>query len=209
MSSSIFDQLVAMFIKFPGIGPRQARRFVYFLLALDEQSLNRFTENISLLKQKARQCDRCGYHFFKDDQGGQLCRLCSDPNRDHSLLMVVEKDLDVDTIKRSDSYPGLFFILGGLVPILDKEPAKRIRLTKLLNLIKTELKSGVLTEIILALSVNSEGDYTIDYLKQHLQLILVDYPNTKISVLGRGLSTGTELEYSDSETLRNALKNRG
>ena len=206
MSASPFDALVEIFLKFPGIGPRQAKRFVYFLLSLDQSSLNNFIDSIKYLKDSSSVCSRCNYHFFSDSHN-KLCSLCNNPQRDHSSLMVVEKDLDVDNIKKADSYTGLFYILGGLVPILEKNPSHKVKIIGLKNLIQAELKTGQLKEIILALSVNPEGDYTVDYLKTQLAPLLSD-AKIHLSVLGRGLSTGTELEYSDSETLRNALRNR-
>ena len=204
---SSFDKLVEMFMRFPGIGPRQARRFVYFLLALDSGSLARLTGAIDELRREAAECRRCGYHFFKKGGPQELCQICADIHRDKGQLMIVEKDLDVDSFKKTDSYNGLFYILGGLVPILEKDPGKKVRLSPLSKLVKEESANGNLREIILALSVNPEGDYTIEYLRTLLQPILTGH-NIKISVLGRGLSTGTEVEYSDAETLRSALENR-
>ncbi|MDQ5958086.1 MAG: Recombination protein RecR [Patescibacteria group bacterium] len=207
MGGNSFDQLVEIFMKFPGIGPRQARRFVYFLLSLDQGNLLRLTNAINSLREESSRCERCGYHFLKKGGKTTICQICADLNRNHSQLMIVEKDLDVDSFKKTDSYNGLFYILGGLVPILDKEPAKKIRLTPLQKIIKDESASGKLQEIILALSANPEGDYSAQYLKEMITPLIVS-GNTKISILGRGLSTGTEVEYSDPETLRSALENR-
>ncbi len=207
MGGNSFDQLVEMFMRFPGIGPRQARRFVYFLLSLDGGSLARFTTAIDNLRQESAQCERCGYHFFRKGGPTNFCQLCTDKNRNKSLLMIVEKDLDVDSFKKTDSYNGLFYILGGLVPILEKDPAKKVRLTPLQKIVRDEAGKGELTEIILALSANPEGDYSAQYLQELLNPLLAG-TTTKISILGRGLSTGTEVEYSDPETLRQALENR-
>ncbi len=207
MNSSAFDRLVEMFMRFPGIGPRQARRFVYFLLSLDSSSLSRLTAAIDELRREASQCRQCGYHFFKKSGSHELCQICGDPHRDQTQLMIVEKDLDVDSFKKTDSYNGLFYILGGLIPILEKDPHKKIRLTPLSQLLKNATTTTKLKEIILALSVNPEGDYTIDYLRGLINPI-IDGKNIKITVLGRGLSTGTEVEYSDAETLKSALENR-
>ncbi|MEK7136503.1 MAG: toprim domain-containing protein [Patescibacteria group bacterium] len=207
MGGNSFDKLVEMFMRFPGIGPRQARRFVYFLLSLDSGSLSRLTSSIDELRREATRCMRCGYHFFKSTSKGELCQTCTDPHRNKTQLMIVEKDLDVDSFKKTDSYDGLFYILGGLVPILEKEPAKKVRLNPLEALIKSEAATDNLKEIILAFSVNPEGDYTVDYLRGLLRPLIKD-GDIKISVLGRGLSTGTEVEYSDPETLKSALENR-
>ena len=94
--------------------------------------------------------------------------------------------------------------MGGLLPILEPNPEQKIRLKEL----GQKITAHPLTEVILALSVNPEGDNTVEYLKRFLAEPAAKQ-GFKISVLGRGLSTGTELEYSDADTLKNALKNRG
>ncbi len=98
----------------------------------------------------------------------------------------------------------MYFILGGTIPIMDKEPEKRIRLEVLLHHIKS-LKD--IKEIILSLNTTPDGDNTADIVKEALVKV-INANHTKISVLGRGLSTGAELEYADSETIKFALKNR-
>jgi recombination protein RecR len=121
--------------------------------------------------------------------------------------MIVSRDIDLDNIEKGHVFSGKYFVLGGLIPILDKFPEKRIRLKELLAIVEKHATKG-LKEIILGLDANSEGEYTSDYVKKELSPIAEKY-GIKISELGRGLSTGTELEYSDPETIKNALKNRG
>tara|TARA_Y100000310_G_C20637476_1_gene791984 strand:+ start:678 stop:1082 length:405 start_codon:yes stop_codon:yes gene_type:complete len=133
-----------------------------------------------------------------------LCELCFDHARDNSKLLIIEKDSDLTAIQQAGVYNGRYFVLGGIIPILEKEPHTRIRQDELLDRIG---KDAVIDEIIIALSVHTEGDYTADYIKKLIKNTLGNR-NMKVTVLGRGLSTGTELEYSDSETLKNALKNR-
>jgi recombination protein RecR len=153
-------------------------------------------------------CSDCKRYFVKNgDKTVKTCVICSDTTRDQGLLMVVGRDIDFENIEKSHSFEGKYFILGGLVPILDKNPEMRIRLTELYNSIDKNGKTGFLKEIILALDANSEGEYTGELIKSHLSPLISKY-NIKISELGRGLSTGTELEYSDAETIKNALKNR-
>lgn len=121
--------------------------------------------------------------------------------------MIVAKDIDLETVHKSGAYDGCYFILGGLIPLFEKEPEKIVRLNQLIDKVEKESKEGHLKEIILALSANTEGDYTADLIKAKLQPLL-ERQQIKISTLGRGLSTGTEVEYSDKETILNALKNR-
>jgi recombinational DNA repair protein RecR len=120
--------------------------------------------------------------------------------------MIVSHDVDFENIEKTHFYNGYYFILGGTIPILEKNPEKRIRQKELIENIEKKISNG-LSEIILALSYNPEGENTLTYLEQILKPI-TDKNNIKISTLGRGLSTGTELEYSDSDTIKNALRNR-
>jgi len=120
--------------------------------------------------------------------------------------MLVSHDVDFENIEKTHFYNGYYFILGGTVPILEKIPEKRIRQKDLLAVLEKKAKDG-LSEIIIALNYNPEGENTLNYLSEILKPF-ADKNNVKISTLGRGLSTGTELEYSDSDTIKNALKNR-
>jgi len=133
-------RLEEIFAKFPGIGPRQARRFVYYLLNKSPSSIKEFTDLVLEVKKSTTECERC-HRFFIGMNGkniGALCSICSDANRDNSLLMVVARDSDFETVEKSGAYRGFYFILGGTVPILDKEPDKRIRLKSLLERIGEE-----------------------------------------------------------------------
>ena len=120
--------------------------------------------------------------------------------------MLVEKDVDLDNIERTKDYHGYYFVIGGKVPILDKNPGISIREKELKSVLEIRVNEG-LKEIILAFSVNPEGENTTQYVQKSIKPIIEKH-NLKISTLGRGLSTGSELEYSDSETIKNALKNR-
>ncbi|MFC1775688.1 toprim domain-containing protein, partial [Patescibacteria group bacterium] len=120
---------------------------------------------------------------------------------------VVEKDVDLENVNKTGAYKGLYFILGGSLPILEQNPAKKIRARELFDRAQEYSKNG-LKEVILATSATPEGENTAQYVKKILAPLAEKY-GVKISALGRGLSTGTELEYSDTSTLENALKNRG
>ena len=123
-------------------------------------------------------------------------------------MMAVERDTDLDAIRASDAYRGRFFVLGGSLPFLEQEPAKKIRIRELFTEVERAAKEDALREIILATSANAEGEYTALYISKTLEPLTKKY-GLKVTALGRGLSTGAELEYADKETLKNALKNRG
>jgi len=195
--SNIIDKSSEAFTKFPGIGPRQAKRFVYYLLSQDSGEIKQFVENIKELRENVSQCPECFRYFI----GKKNCQICADPNIENDKLLIVEKDADLENIRKTNKYHGRYFVLGGLLPILEKEPESRIRILELRSRIKAlpELK-----EVILALSANPVGENTAEYLHQEL----AKFPSIKMSSLGRGISTGSELEYADSATLSSALESR-
>ncbi|MEX2028889.1 MAG: toprim domain-containing protein [Candidatus Paceibacterota bacterium] len=204
----IVDKLAEIFKEFPGIGERQARRFVYFLMSRTPAYNENFSSLVLDLKKEATQCKECFRFFILNSKGAKTCDICTNANIDSSILMIIEKDSDFESIKKSGVYNGKYFILGGLVPIVEKSTKSRIRIEELKQKIKKESPpTGGLKEIILAFSLNPQGDHTDSYIREQLKDLAEKF-SIKISSLGRGLSTGTELEYSDNDTLKNALKNR-
>ncbi|MBI5078098.1 MAG: recombination protein RecR [Candidatus Yonathbacteria bacterium] len=201
---SNIDSLAEAFMKFPGIGTRQAKRFVYFLLAQDPYFVDTLSREIAELKKTIVQCSGC-FRFYPRAGTSTLCNVCID-DADSATLMVVEKDTDFESVRRSGGYAGHYFILGGTIPVLERDPASKIRIHELLTRVENGAKDG-LSEIILAMSVNPESDFTRDYITKAITP-LAEQLGIAITTLGRGLSTGTELEYSDGDTLRHALKNR-
>jgi recombination protein RecR len=199
------EKLSKYFKEFPGIGERQAKRFVYFLLHKNINYVNELGENIIKLRNLIHQCPSC-YLFFQSNKD-ELCKTCSNSKTNKTSLLIVEKDADYENINRSRNYNGMYFILGGLVPIVTKETQNFVRIKELINTIENRVNKDGLKEIILALSLNPQGEHTDMYLREIISPLLIKY-NIKVVSLGRGLSTGTELEYSDSETIKNALLNR-
>jgi len=195
-------RLEEIFAHFPGIGPRQAKRFVYYLQSRSSGTVKELSDLILEVKRSTSECESC-HRFFNAGNRAQttICPVCADGERDGSTLMIVARDSDFETIEKSGAYKGLYFILGGTVPILDKEPEKRIRLRALLERVMTQSPS----EVILSMNATPEGENTADILRAKIQAAM---SGLKISILGRGLSTGAELEYVDSDTIKNALQNR-
>ncbi len=208
-----FNKLAELFRQFPGIGPRQAKRFVFFLLSKDREYLEELQELIANLKDHIVQCGEC-FRFFQRRNDALFCSICADPNRDTSELMVVAKDTDLEAMEKSNMYQGKYFVLGGTRALVERKHADKLRIQELTDRVSRSVtpsvipaKAGIqrepLREIILALSANPDGEHTTDELKT-----LLTHFSIKISTLGRGLSTGSELEYADKETLKSALKNR-
>jgi recombination protein RecR len=192
-------RLEEIFAHFPGIGPRQARRFAYYLLGKPPAFIKEFVSLIEEVKKSSSECPQC-HRLFINGAKAAICSVCGEKSRDASTLMVVARDSDFESIEKSAAYKGLYFILGGTVPILDKEPDKRIRLKALLE----RVQKSTPKEIILSLNTTPDGEHTADIVKDALSKI----GGAKITILGRGLSTGAELEYADSDTIKNALSNR-
>ncbi len=203
------DELATALARLPGIGPRQGKRFVYYLLATPAAERAKLAELIASLGKNVHQCPDC-LRFFNGAVTTR-CNYCADASRDDSLLMLIEKDQDLAAVERAGTYKGHYFVLGGVLTLSGKGA---IREKELLRRVEKHLKNNVPAgggsasggkEIILALSATSEGEHTAD----HVRDLLAPYrDNIKISTLGRGLATGSELEYSDAETLRAALSNR-
>lgn len=198
-------RLEEIFSHFPGIGPRQAKRFVYYILSRSNSTIKEFIDLLQEVKNNTAECSSCRRFFIENRSSKKsACPICTDMSRDTSTLMVLARDSDFESVEKSGAFKGLYFILGGTVPILDKEPEKRIRLEKLLQNISANKN---LKEIILSMNTTPEGEHTGDIIREAIANLPIAQ-KIKISVLGRGLSTGTELEYVDSETIKNALQNR-
>ncbi len=193
------DELARALSHFPGIGPRQGKRFVYYLLTTSATERAKLARLIKNLDADVHQCSRC-MRFYTGNKTN-TCRYCSDTARDNAVLMIIEKDQDLTAIERAGTYHGKYFVLGGVLTLSGKGT---IYEKELLQCITKYLENG-LKEVVLALSATSEGEHTADYVRT----LLSPYrTNIKISMLGRGLATGSELEYSDAETLRAAFSNR-
>ncbi len=203
------DRLSELFMRFPGIGPKQAKRFVYFLLREHSHYKEQLIKALEELKFTGKQCERC-FRFFGDKSNGNaklLCDICESESRDSSLLLIVEKELDMDAIEKTGSYNGLYFILGGLVPPLTEKPSEIIRIRELTARIHDSLKAETLSEIIFALPVTDYGDTTTEYIEKTIKQI-VGIDKVTLSHLARGLSSGLELEYVDRATFTSALERR-
>lgn len=200
------DKLIGYFEHFPGIGARQARRFAFHILTMSKDETVELAKLIESIQDNVTECASCRRFFSKNGGSQEICDICSDANRDHNKLLVVERDSDIRSIERSGVYDGLYFVLGGTVPLLESRENKKLRGGGLKAVVEARLASG-LDEVILGFSVNPDGENT----GRFVEAIIKQLPKAekiKISHLGRGLSTGSELEYADPDTLKNALRNR-
>lgn len=201
------DDLANSFMKFPGIGRRQAKRFAYFIIQANPSFSNRLASQIMNVHKNVRLDPESFQYFYSENPSERLSPLSRDTSRDRSLLMVVEKDVDIESIEKSGAYHGSYFVLGGLAPLIDTDLETTIRVRELAERIRSAGAAGTLREVIFALAANPEGDRTANLLKQRLAPLKEQF-GFSISQLGRGFSTGTEVEYSDPDTLASAFENR-
>ena len=202
--ANVLDDLATAFARLPGIGPRQGKRFVFHLLGAGAPERTKLAELVTALGKEVRQCPEC-LRFFNGSKA-TVCNYCADKSCNDSELMIVEKDQDLAAVERAGTYKGRYFVLGGVLTLSGKGV---IREKELIKAIERQLErhrmSESTLEVVLACSATSEGEHTADRVRE----LLAPYRDRlKVSVLGRGLATGSELEYSDAETLRAALQNR-
>ena len=196
MHSPLIEKLIKIFSKFPTVGPRTASRFVFYLLKLPKEEIESLVSAISSLKNNVKVCNSC-FNPFEGE--GELCEICQNPGRDKSLVCIVEKETDLNSIEKINKYKGLYFILGGTLSSLKKDDIKKIKTEELLK----RVKDPQVKEIIIATNSTTEGEATSFYLERALKS-----SGKKITRLGRGLPKGSELEYADDETLSSAFESR-
>jgi recombination protein RecR len=191
MYPKAFQKLIKNFSSLPSVGPKMAERLVLFLFKQDSEKIKEFAENLLEIKN-LRICQKC-FNISEDN----LCEFCKDPKREQQSLCVVEEPLDIISIERTKAYTGLYHVLGGVLQVGDS--GADLKIPQLISRVENEN----IMEVILATNPTTEGDATALYLKRKLQ-----DSGAKITRLGRGLSTGADLEYADEITLSEALRNR-
>ena len=197
------EHLAELFRRLPGVGSRQARRMVYHLLHEPQNRRNAMGEAILNISDGVSQCKSC-LSFFEHvyDPDRDMCHICTDHARNNKLLLLVQKDADIDNIEASKTYDGMYFVLGGLLPLNSDNPQMIRNIGQLLF----KLQNSKINEIIIGMPFTTDGEHTRIHLTEFLEK---EFPTIKFSTLGRGMATGSELEYLDPETLKNAIEGRG
>lgn len=190
------QQVIESFERLPGVGQKTAQRLTFYLLHVPQGELDRFANAVASLKKNTVLCSIC-YCVDETDP----CSICSDSNRDHSVICVVEQTLDVLALEKSGKYHGVYHVLHGRIDPLNNIGPDEIRITELLQRTKGE---GV-KEIILATNPTMEGEATAMYIAKQLK---GQSETVKVTRIGRGLPTGADLEYADATTLERAMEGR-
>ncbi len=188
--NNVYEQLRRL----PGIGSKTALRLAYHIIDLPESDVMRLAEALVTAKKNVHLCEEC-YNFADSTK----CSVCTDQERDQSLICVVEQPQDVMAMERSNGYKGLYHVLHGALSPLDGIGPDDIRIKELVK----RLQGSTVKEIIVATNSNVEGEATATYIAQILQPL-----NVQVSRIAHGLPVGGDLEYADEITLARALENR-
>lgn len=194
MTDDAITRAVSQLSRLPGVGRKTATRHVYWLLRQDTSAVRQLAQALLDLEAGVVECPRCC-----DYTDGGLCPVCASPTRDGTTVCVVEQPQDVAAFERAGTYKGLYHVLHGAISPLDGIGPGELRIRNLLE----RLRSGVITEVILATDPNVEGDATALYIARLLEPLGVETTR-----LARGISVGTEIEYADAASLSRALEFR-
>lgn len=192
--SRYIENAVEQMSTLPGIGKRTALRLVLQLLNRSEDEIQLFADALVDMKGNVKKCGCCG-----NLSDLEICSVCTDERRDKSLICVVEDIRDVLAIESTDSYKGVYHVLGGIISPMDGVSPSDLNIESLVN----RVKEGDTKEVIFALSATMEGDTTNFYLFKKLQEFEVI-----MSTLSKGVAVGSELQYADQITLSQSLMNR-
>ena len=199
MYSKSVQNLIEKLSKLPSIGPRQASKIAFFLLKAPEQTSFDLADAIINLRKNVKLCSIC---FLSHETENNLCHICSNPARKKELICITQKEVEANNIEQSQVFKGVYHVIGEGVNILknDSTPKSINTLLKRIDKLKAENKD---VEIIIATSPTIEGSALSNYLEKFLK-----QKDVRITFLGRGLSSGNEIEYTDQETIVHAFKNR-
>ncbi len=193
-SSKLLENAVNEVSQLPGIGKRTALRLVLHMLKRPETQTLELAKSLTDLRTQIKFCSNC--HNISD---ATLCEICASPNRDASLVCVVEDIRDVMAIENTSQYRGHYHVLGGKISPMDGVGPGELNISSLVE----KVKSGSVSELIFALSSTMEGDTTNFYIFKQ-----IEQENVTISTIARGISVGDELEYADEVTLGRSILNR-
>jgi len=195
-SSKLFENAVNQLAKLPGVGRRTAVRLALHILKQPKEDIAIFTSAITAIKEEIFYCSAC--HNISDSQ---RCEICSNPQRNASLVCVVQDIRDVIAIENTSVYKGVYHVLGGVISPMNGIGISELNIQSLFN----RLQEQPVEELVLALPSTTEGDTTAYYLFKHIQTMGLPL---KVTTIARGISVGDELEYTDEITLSRSLLNR-
>lgn len=194
MTPSGLEALIEALRCLPGVGPKSAQRMAYHLLQRDRSGAQRLGDALLHALASVRHCTRC--NNFSE---AEICQRCASPRRDPALLCVVETPVDMNMMEQTQAFQGLYYVLMGRISPLDGVGARELGLERLLS----RALDGVVREVILATNYTNEGEATAHYVAAMLKP-----KGINVTRIARGVPVGGELEYVDSGTLAQALRER-
>lgn len=193
--SKLLNDVCSELQRLPGIGRRTALRLAMHILKMESESVDSLASSIARFRHDIRYCRGCN-----NLSDGELCPICSDMNRDHSTICVVEQVADLMSIENTGQYRGIYHVLGGVISPMQGVGPSDLKI----DLLCDKLLTGSVKEVIIAISTSVEGETTLFYLMSRLK----SFPDVKVTTIARGIGFGDELEYVDELTITHALLNR-
>lgn len=188
------EKTIEEFSKLPGIGTKSAERLTFYLLRKKTEDVERFGQTVSKLKNGLQYCKTC---CNMSDEA--VCQICSKPDRDQSVICVVEEMLDLVALEKANDFKGVYHVLHGVISPVEGVGPEELKIAELIE----RVKKGNTKEIILALNPSLEGEATAAYMMRFIKPL-----NIKVTRIARGIPVGGDLEYADSQTLKRAFEGR-
>lgn len=189
------SRLMDSYMKLPGIGEKTAQRLAFYTINMKEEDVVQFAKSLMSVKRDLTYCSQCG-NITEDDP----CEICQNPNRDKSIILVVEASKDVVALERMRDYNGLYHILHGVLSPMEGTGPEDINIA---SLIKRLQENDEVEEVIIATNATAEGEATSMYLSR-----LIKPAGIKVTRLAHGLAVGSDIEYADEVTLLKAVEGR-
>lgn len=193
--SKLLDDVCAELQRLPGIGRRTALRLAMHILKMETETVDSLSNSIARFRHDIRHCRGCN-----NLSDGDLCPICSNTERDHSTICVVEQVADLMSIENTGQYRGVYHVLGGVISPMQGVGPSDLKI----DLLCDKLLTGTVKEVIIAISTSVEGETTLFYLMSRLK----PFPDVRVTTIARGIGFGDELEYVDELTITHALINR-
>ena len=188
------EKLIEEFRKMPSVGVKSAERMAYYILGLDDDGIENLVDAINNAHTNIHTCSVCCNHTE-----GEKCNICDNPNRDNSVICVVEDPRDVTAFERTHEYKGTYHVLHGVISPMNGVGPDNIRIKELIQ----RLADDSVNEVIMATNPTTEGEATAMYIARLLKPMGI-----KVSRLAYGIPVGSDLEYADEVTLSRALQGR-
>jgi recombination protein RecR len=190
----MIKNLIKSFTKLPGVGNKTAQRFAYHLLERNRDAGMELAKSLELAMTHVKNCKDCQTLTEND-----ICSICADPDRDNSILCIVETPNDLNLIEESGIFKGKYFVLGGYLSPIDGITPEDLGL----DILESKIKESEIIEIILATNATIEGEVTAHFIKNMTKGL-----NLNVTRIAHGIPIGGELEYADSNTIAHALSDR-